>query len=226
MTSRLAFVLAIACLGIGVAVWHPPSTAVASDGVAPVVGTLMTTVAAADDESGYAYVGSKKCKKCHIAQHKSWAVTQMGQAFDTLKPGQAKESKEKFNLDVSKDYTQDAKCLKCHTVGFGKAGGYVIPNPDDKKSVRRAKNLESVGCESCHGPGSEYVKVFKEIMDTKRKYKVEELRAVGLREVNEAVCKTCHNPDSPTINEGDAFDYEKRKAEGTHEHRPLEQREE
>ncbi|MEE9293763.1 MAG: cytochrome c family protein [Phycisphaerae bacterium] len=185
----------------------------------------VTLPAPAGDESAYSYVGSKKCKKCHIKVHKSWAKTKMGQAFETLKPGQAKESKEKFKLDVDKDYTQDVKCLKCHTVGFGHEGGYVIPNPDDKKSVRAAKRREGVGCESCHGPGSEYVKVFDEIMKSKRKYKVEELYAVGLRKIDESTCTTCHNEESPTINPGDVFDYEKRKDEGVHEHQPLKQRE-
>ena len=178
------------------------------------------------DASSYEYVGSKKCKKCHIKQFKSWEKTKMGNAFAILQPGNSKEAKEKFKIDVSKDFTADKKCIKCHTVGFSHAGGYAIPDPNDKKSVRKAKKLEGVGCESCHGPGSAYVKIFEEIQKSKRKYRVEELHAAGLAKIGEAVCKTCHNEESPTINTGDAFDYEKRKEEGTHEHFPLKQREE
>jgi len=183
---------------------------------------LLTAVAA--DTSPYEYVGSKTCKKCHIKQYKSWEKTRMGQAFQILKPGNSKEAKEKFNVDVSKDYTKDPTCLKCHTVGFSHAGGYHVPDLSDKKAVRKAKKLEGIGCESCHGPGSEYVKVFKEIQKSKRTYRVEELYSVGLAKIGEATCKTCHNEESPTINAGDVFDYEARKAKGTHEHFPLKQR--
>lgn len=184
-----------------------------------------TVAVVAGGESAFAYVGSKKCKKCHIKEHKSWAKTRMGQAFEILKPGTHKEAKEKFNIEVDKDYTADTKCLKCHTTGFGEPGGYAVPVPGNKKSIRTAKKLEGVGCECCHGPGSEYVKIFDEILKSKRKYKVEELYAAGLRKVDESTCKSCHNEESPTIMPGDSFDYQKRKDEGTHEHHPLKQRE-
>ncbi len=186
----------------------------------------LTVLALADDEPSYSYVGSKKCKKCHIKAHKSWAETRMGKAFEILRPGNNKEAKEKFELEVDKDYTKDEKCLKCHTVGYGKEGGYAIPDPEDKKAVRKAKKLEGVGCECCHGPGSEYVKVFDEILKSKRNYTVEELYAVGLKKVDENICTTCHNEESPSVDPGEPFDYAKRKDEGTHEHEQLKQREE
>lgn len=127
---------------------------------------------------------------------------------------------------MNKDYTKDDSCLPCHTTGFGQEGGYAIPDPENKKAVKQAKKLQDVGCESCHGPGSEYIKVFKEIFTSKRKYKVEELYAVGLTKIGESTCTSCHNETSPTIVPGESFDYEKRKNEGTHEHHPLKQREE
>lgn len=183
--------------------------------------TVSTVVANGESHS---YVGSKKCKKCHIKQHKSWKKTRMANALDILKPGNSADTKGKFHVDVNKDYTADPACLKCHTTGYGKSGGYSTPNPEDKKAVRKAKSLAGVGCESCHGPGSEYVKVFADIMKSKRAYKVEELYAVGLKKVDENTCKTCHNDESPTINPGDLFDYEKRKEDGTHNHIVLKQR--
>ncbi len=186
---------------------------------------LIGVPAQAGDDSSYSYVGSKKCKMCHLKQYKSWAQTRMAKSLDILKPGNNQEAKEKFNLDVDKDYTQDGTCLKCHTVGFGQAGGYAIPDADDKKAVRRAKKLEGVGCECCHGPGSEYIKVFEDILKSGRKYKVEELYAVGLSKIGKATCTTCHNDESPTVNPGETFDYEKLKDEGTHERYPLKQRE-
>ncbi|MCH8252992.1 MAG: cytochrome c family protein [Planctomycetes bacterium] len=177
------------------------------------------------EEPKYTYVGSKKCKMCHTDEHKSWAKTKMGQAFAVLQPDHSKEAKERFKLDPAKDYSRDSACLKCHTTAFGEAGGYFIPDPEDKKSARAAKKLEHVGCESCHGPGSEYIKVFMDILMSKRKYKVEELYAVGLEKITEATCAACHNEESMKIHPGEAFDYEKRKAEGIHDHQPMKQRE-
>ncbi len=225
MTLRSALVATCACVGLGFGLWMTASATAADQGV--VAATAVTaSLPALGDESAYTYVGSKKCKKCHSKQHKSWAKTKMGSAFDTLKAGEAKEAKEKHGLDASKDYTTDAACLKCHTVGFGKPGGYETAAADDKKAVRAAKARMGVGCESCHGPGSAYVKIFDEIMKSKRKYKVEELYAAGMRKVDESVCAECHNDESPTIAAGATFDYAKKKDEGTHEHFPLKQREE
>src|SRR5262245_6274419 len=51
----------------------------------------MSAVTGADAE----YVGSAKCKKCHIAEHKSWEKTPHGKALDALKPDNATERKTK-----------------------------------------------------------------------------------------------------------------------------------
>ena len=227
MRSRAAIlVLAISFAAIGFWFRHAASAAVANDALATAAAAAAALPALADGEPSYSYVGNQKCKKCHIKQHRSWEKTRMAKALEILKPGNNKEQKEKFALDVGKDYTTDEKCVKCHTVGYGKPGGYATPDPQDEKAVRKAKELEGVGCESCHGPGSEYIKVFEEILKSKRKYKVEELYAIGLRKPDEATCKTCHNEESPSVNPGDLFDYEKRKDTGIHEHESLQQREE
>lgn len=224
MKLRWVILSGIGFLGIGATFWQAASPAVACGPHVVTAATAVMPLALADEE--YSYVGNKTCKKCHIKLYKSWEKTRMGKAFEILKPGNSKEAKEKFGIDPGKDFTKDEKCLKCHTTGFGKPGGYTIPDPDDKKAVRTAKKFEGVGCEMCHGPGSAYSKVFKEIQKSKRKYKVEELYAVGLRKIDEDGCLTCHNEESPTINKGDEFDYEDRKDKGTHEHIPLKQREE
>jgi hypothetical protein len=182
-----------------------------------------------DTKSAYSYVGTKKCKKCHLDTHKSWATTKMATAFETLQPGKATAAKAKFGLDADVDYTENAKCLVCHTTGYGKAGGYRTPDPEDKRAVRKAKDFHGVGCESCHGPGSEYVKVFEEIDESQRSYSVQELYAVGMRKVDKAGCLECHNDKGPTFNADDPFDYdkimeeEKAKTKGValHVHKPL-----
>lgn len=181
--------------------------------------------AVVDETPAYTYVGSSKCKKCHITESKSWKKTRMGKAFETLKPGVAAEAKTKHGLDPAKDYTTDVTCLKCHTTGFGHEGGYAIPDPNDKKAVRKAKKLAGAGCESCHGPGSAYIKVFEDIFRSKRKYKIEELYAVGLKKIDGTGCKTCHNSEGPTAGDGYHFDFDKKKDEDTHERKELKQRE-
>jgi len=226
MRSRLAFMLISLTAGLSLVSWLATTPVVAGSPAAMSASLTATLSLNLDDSKASAsYVGSKTCKKCHLKVYKSWAKTKMGQAFETLKPGNAKEQKEKFNIDIKKDFSRDEKCIKCHTVGYGKPGGYVIPDLSNKKAVRRAKKLANVGCENCHGPGSEYVKLHKEIMMSKRKYKDEEMYAAGMNKISKETCLVCHNAESPTVQPGDSFDYEKKKSEGTHEHKPLKQRE-
>ncbi|MHC5052758.1 MAG: cytochrome c family protein [Planctomycetota bacterium] len=227
MKLRFTMVAVLVLCGIGLWVRggaSPAAAVAASDDAQPPAGT-----------AEYEYVGTKKCKSCHLDVHKSWEKTKMGMAFETLKPGHAKEAKDKFGFDANKDYTADAKCLPCHTTGYGKPGGYVIPAADDKRAARKMKNLQNVGCESSHGPGSGYVKVFEEIDKSQRKYTLDELYSVGLHKAEKAMCVSCHNDKSPTFNADDPFDYDKVMAEDkaktkgeasfTHAHKPLKLRE-
>ena len=213
MKLRLITILAVAGCGVGLSSWLVSSPAAAS-GWQP-----------DSAKAEHAYVGSKDCKKCHMKLYKSWAKTKAATAFETLKPGQAGEAKTKYGLDPNKDYTKDKSCLSCHVTGFGGKDGYAIPDPTDKKAVKTAENLEGSGCESCHGPGGKYIELFKEIKKSKRKYKVDELYAVGLRKMDASACINCHNDTSPTYDESKKFDYERDKDKDTHEHEPLTQRE-
>lgn len=168
-------------------------------------------LAAADD--GHAYIGSRKCKACHIKEHKSWAETNMAKAFEVLRPGERSEQKKAAGLDPQKDYTTDPECVSCHTTGYGKEGGFVdeATTPD----------LMGVGCEMCHGAGGTYVA--DEYMSLKNKeYKREEIAAVGsIYPPTMEQCQVCHNERSPFVGEGYVFDFESKKLEGAHEIFPL-----
>lgn len=232
MRTRLAVVLAVTSVGIGLGYWQIGFVAPAVAGEEAVVAATALVLPAGGEE--YKYVGSNKCKKCHLKQYKSWAKTKMAKAFDSLKPGQASEGKQKHKLDPAKDYTKDETCLACHTTGHGKPGGYGSPFRPGGKAVgergqkmvmRRDKKREGVGCESCHGPGSGYMKVFNEIQESKRKYNVEELYAVGMKKVDATGCTECHNEKSPTFDTSKPFDFEKEKDTDAHESIPLKQRE-
>lgn len=217
MMKRWGFVAVAGLFGAGLLVQ--------AGGAGPIGGgerIMIAATSAVVAGGDYEYKGSKSCKKCHIPQFKSWEKGKKGQALEVLKPGEASEAKTKHGLDPAKDYSQDESCLKCHVTGFGHPSGYSTPDPEDKRAVRRAKSLSGVGCESCHGPGSAYIKIFEEITKSKRKYKVEELHAAGLSKLEASRCTTCHNDESPTF---EGFDYEKMKEQGAHDHVELKQRE-
>ncbi len=222
--KRTQCVLAIAIVlgGIGFSVQLLAGPPAVSD-VAVSGSTAVAAAALGGDEA--AFVGSKKCKKCHSKQNKAWGKTKHAKALDLLKPGEAKEAKEKYKLDPAKDYTTDAACLACHTVGHGKDGGYTTPPADDKKAARKAKALAGVGCESCHGAGGAFMALHEEIFKAKRKYKVDEMYAAGVTKIEAATCTACHNDKSPTYDASAPFDFEKMKESGIHEHTALELRE-
>ena len=113
------------------------------------------------------------------------------------------------------------KCGKmCHKVQYNswletehaKAMESLKPEEQEKEDClschRMAEGLDGVQCESCHGPGSEY-KSMSVMKDP------EKAKAAGLKAPDEALCKTCHNPKSPTYKE---FDFAA-KVKKVHEHK-------
>ncbi len=162
----------------------------------------------ASDVNAAEYIGVKKCKMCHMKQYKSWKETGMARSFDTLKPGTYAEEKKKAGLDPNKDYTTDPNCLKCHTTGYGKPGGF--------KSMDATPGLAGVQCEVCHGPGSKYITVMKK----NRKYKRAEIKAAGLviPSEDEKGCLECHGgADNPFAKKWNF----KEALEKSHKHFPL-----
>lgn len=160
------------------------------------------------------YVGNLGCK-CHKPNQEDWAKSAHGKAFDTLKAkGRSKQIKKalrKVKLDYKKDYTKDEDCLGCHVVGYDEPGGY--------RDESSAKDLIGVGCEMCHGPGSEYRLIHEEkgtVEDAPdgKVYTRAEIKAAGEQfpKDDESVCKKCHDhKDSPFNSKADAkymFDYE------------------
>lgn len=173
----------------------------------------LVSFAAARAATEHAYIGQNACKKCHLKEYKSWAETKMAKSFELLRAGAAAEAKTKAGLDPKKDYTQDAKCVGCHTNGYGKKGGFV----DEATTPTQA----GVGCEMCHGAGGAYVADDKMSIKNKN-YKLADLLPLGLiAKVGEAQCITCHNEKSPFHVKGEKFDFAARKDKGTHEKIPL-----
>lgn len=88
------------------------------------------------------YIGSDKCKICHLKEYKTWSKTKHAKNFDAL------QGDEQKNPD----------CLKCHTTGYGEPGGFV--------SVDETPKLKNTGCEECHGPGSAHADVAQNAPDS------------------------------------------------------------
>lgn len=80
-----------------------------------------------------AYVGAQACQSCHAEAYRAWQQSRHYHALESLLPQQDNE-----NLD----------CLRCHSTALLQPGGY---DPYAPNAV-----LGRVGCESCHGPGTEH----------------------------------------------------------------------
>lgn len=108
--------------------------------------TIRSTRLAIDDPAGAqenlvpgvtaraTFAGTQSCASCHPQAMQAWARSGHARAFATL---------------VAKRADADPTCIGCHTVGFGAVSGY-------RREFGSAK-LVDVGCESCHGPGSQHV---------------------------------------------------------------------
>lgn len=166
-------------------------------------GQLSAEEGAEEGKAAFAYTGAAKCKTCHSSaksgeQYKLWEASPHAGAFKTLQTeGAAKIAAEK---GIEGPAAEAAECLACHVTAHGVAA-----------EVRgKVTNEEGVGCESCHGPGSEYYK-----MSTMKALYAGEVEgaSVGLVEANEALCVTCHNEKSPTFK---GFDFAKYSAQIAH----------
>lgn len=121
------------------------------------------------------------------------------------------------------DYIGSAKCKMCHKVqyesweGMAHAKAFDVLKGDEQSNPECLKchatggkaEFPGVGCESCHGPGSDY-KSMKTMKDREASI------AAGLIIPNEETCLSCH-ANAP--HEVPAFNYEEAKAKGVHEHK-------
>ena len=119
----------------------------------------------------YEYIGAAKCKMCHNKPAK-------GEQYNKWAKGPHAKAMEALTGDDAKN----PKCLKCHSTAYSV----------DKSLHMGIKSTEGVSCESCHGPGS----VYKSMSIMKDQAKS---LANGMILPNEAVCKKCHNKESPTF---------------------------
>ncbi len=117
---------------------------------------LLAQVFKSDPPSNLTYIGNDDCVLCHNKIFKHWEVTGHASAYETL---------------VKAGHEYDPECVECHVVGLNFFTGF--------ETIESTPELKGVGCESCHGAGSDH----KEIQS----------RDYGM--VNVENCEICHNDE-------------------------------
>ncbi|MCA3009057.1 MAG: hypothetical protein INH34_11845 [Phycisphaerales bacterium] len=93
--------------------------------------------------SGASYVGTSTCAACHPTAMAAWEKSKHAHAWQTLVD--AEKDAKRYGWPV----TAYPDCVSCHVVGYGERSGF--------RSAADTPHLTDVGCERCHGPGSEHV---------------------------------------------------------------------
>jgi len=117
---------------------------------------------------GLKYAGSASCKVCHIYEYEKWSEKKHADAYATLEK-------------VGSAY--DPECVVCHSVGMRYESGFGTP--------AKTPQLKDVGCENCHGPGSEHIET------------AGEKRTVEPR----SECADCHTSDNSANYNGNEAEY-------------------
>jgi hypothetical protein len=131
------------------------------------------------------FVGVKKCSLCHNKkdrgdQVKIWQDTAHAKAFYTLGTPEAKALADKLGIA---DPRQSGKCLRCHSTAYGFG---------ERITTGAIPPEEGVSCETCHGPGRDYMKL--KVMKDR-----EQAKAAGLIVPGEQTCLKCHNETAPNV---------------------------
>ena len=111
------------------------------------------------------FVGSAKCRSCHLKEYMSWRKTKHAKVYEQLQG----------------DEKKNPECLKCHTTGYGKPSGF---SSEDATPL-----MKDVGCEVCHGPGSTHCEVSEKHKDEPKDSVWD--RKIDRKSAN---CNNCHNP--------------------------------
>ncbi len=121
---------------------------------------------------GHDLVGFRVCESCHPTQTEFWQTTQHANAYTTL-------AKKEKNLDL--------ECLPCHVTRNLFSTNHQDLSKETLLSLPR--ELQSVGCENCHGSG--------------KKHSIDPERFKMIRLPGKNICLICHTPEHD-----DNFEYE------------------
>ncbi len=130
---------------------------------------------------GPRYVGALACGACHDHAsagrvYSKWRYSEHARAYAVL--GTDRASAMARELGVPGNPQEAATCLACHTTGAGEPAGRFDAGFDPAQGVQ---------CESCHGPGSEYLAAAVMLDPVAA-------AEAGLQDVDRATCVRCHTP--------------------------------
>ncbi|GAX60536.1 5'-nucleotidase/2',3'-cyclic phosphodiesterase and related esterases [Candidatus Scalindua japonica] len=117
---------------------------------------LLAQVFKSDHPSNLSFTGNDDCALCHNSIFKHWEETGHASAYETL---------------VNAEHEYDPECVACHVIGLNYFSGF--------ETTELTPEMKGVGCESCHGPGSDH-------KDTQS-------QDYGMVSVEN--CEICHNPE-------------------------------
>ncbi len=123
------------------------------------------------------YLGSQACMECHQTQHVTWLQSRHAHAYWRLGADWALFlGRTRPHYQDLEDPMSDQRCTLCHVTGA---------QDDNALYAGSFRPGEGVSCESCHGPGSNYID--PEIMADRDAF-----LANGGRVPDEATCRSCH----------------------------------
>ena len=117
---------------------------------------LLAQVFKSDLPSNLAFIANNDCAVCHNKIFKHWEGTGHASAYETL---------------VKAEHEYDPECVECHVIGLNYFTGF--------ETMESTPGLKGVGCESCHGAGSDH-------KDTQSK---------DYGRVSVENCEICHNDE-------------------------------
>ncbi len=156
----------------------------------PSMATMeIPTGEAKEGDPGHKFVGVHACGACHRSammgfQWSRWRMSAHSGAFGRLATSEAYEIARQAGIEGNPQQSRD--CLKCHATGGG----------DLSHALPSFTLDEGVGCEACHGPGSDYRA--EAVMRDKASS-----AASGLTMGDRELCLTCHENAH-----GKPFDYQ------------------
>jgi hypothetical protein len=129
--------------------------------------------------SGATFVGRAACAVCHAAIDAAYGTQEHGEDFSTP-----------AGNDSGRDFIHGSggRCQPCHVTGYDEPSGWL---PDESRP-----HLVNIGCEECHGPGSEHVADPGKVAlatDTKDRGPNSGTRFMP-RPVDQDTCWDCHVP--------------------------------
>jgi YVTN family beta-propeller protein len=131
------------------------------------------------EKSEARYIGTHTCAACHKSammgyQFSKWRLSAHASAYAVLASDRAYEIAKEQGLKEAPQTS--TACLECHTTAFHQLA---------KGAIESYSLYEGIGCEACHGAGSNYYP--EAIMRDPRAAK-----AAGLKEVTRQTCLGCH----------------------------------